>query len=56
MTTVTFTPQELNVLQQLLDIAVKAAGMQAAEAAVVLSKKLTEAAASVAEPVAEVAQ
>jgi hypothetical protein len=38
--TVEFTEQERNVLLQLLDIAVKAAGLQVAESAVVLAKKL----------------
>lgn len=43
MIQVSFTEQELNVLNQLIDIAVKAAGLQAAEAAVILSKKLADA-------------
>ena len=43
MSQVSFTEQELNVLNQLIDIAVKAAGLQAAEAAVILSKKLADA-------------
>jgi hypothetical protein len=43
MIQVSFTEQELNVLNQLIDIAVKAAGLQAAEAAVTLSKKLVDA-------------
>lgn len=43
MIQVSFTEQEINVLNQLIDIAVKAAGLQAAEAAVILSKKLADA-------------
>ena len=36
---ITFTKNEAQVLVQLIDIAVKAGGIQVAEAAVVLSKK-----------------
>lgn len=35
-----FTEQELKVLMQLIDISVKAGGIQVAEAAVILNKKL----------------
>lgn len=35
-----FTKEEVTALLQLIDLAVKHAGMQAAEAAVVLTKKL----------------
>ena len=40
---ITFTTQEANALIQLLDIAVKTQGMQAAEAALHLTKKVQEA-------------
>lgn len=48
--TVEFTEQEIKVLLQIMDIAVKAGGLQVAEAAVVLSKKLQ---LPVVEPVKE---
>ena len=38
-----FTEQEVQVLSQLLDLAVKAGGLNVAEAALVLNKKLIEA-------------
>lgn len=43
MTQVTFTNQEVHALSQLLDIAVKAGGMQVAAAALALQNKLVEA-------------
>lgn len=55
MIQVSFNEQELNVLNQLIDIAVKAAGLQAAEAAVILSKKLNEAAIAAKPALAEAA-
>ena len=42
MKTIEFTDQELQVLTQLLDIAVKAGGLNVAEAATVLSKKISQ--------------
>lgn len=47
MIQVSFTEQEINVLNQLIDVAIKSLGLQGAEAGVILSKKLTEAAAAV---------
>jgi len=44
MITVTFSPQELLALRNLIDSAVRAIGMQGAEAAVVLDRKLHAAA------------
>ena len=41
MKTIDFTDNELNILVQLLDIAVKAQGLNVAEAAVVLARKLS---------------
>lgn len=38
--TIDFTTQEIQVLMQLIDLSVKAGGIQVAEAAVVLTKKL----------------
>lgn len=38
--TIEFTTQEIQVLLQLIDLAVKAGGINVAEAAVVLSRKL----------------
>lgn len=38
--TITFTEQEIQALIQLIDIAVKGAGLNVAEVAVVLTKKL----------------
>lgn len=43
MIQVSFTEQEINVLNQLIDVAIKSLGLQGAEAGVILSKKLTEA-------------
>ena len=40
MKTIDFTDNELNILVQLLDIAVKAQGLNVAEAAVVLARKV----------------
>ena len=40
MKTLEFTDNELNILVQLLDIAVKAQGLNVAEAAVVLARKV----------------
>ena len=45
MTTIDFSEDELNALMQLLDIAVKAQGLNVAEAAVDLSQKVRRAAA-----------
>jgi hypothetical protein len=45
MTAVEFSKEEARVLLQLLDVAVKAAGLPAAEAVAVLSKKIEPAAA-----------
>lgn len=45
MTAVEFTKEEARVLLTLIDVAVKAAGHQAAEAAAVLAKKIEPAAA-----------
>ena len=42
MKTIEFTDQELQVLTQLLDIAVKAGGLNVAEAATVLAKKISQ--------------
>ena len=44
VTPVEFTTEEARVLLSLLDIAVKAAGLQAAEAVAVLAKKISPAA------------
>lgn len=41
--TLKLTPQESNVLVQLIDLATKAGGLQVAEAAIVLVKKIEEA-------------
>ena len=46
-----FTEQEVNVLKQLIDLAIKTAGLQVAEAGVVLVKKLDKPL-----PIAEVAK
>ncbi len=43
MITVIFTPQEIQALATLIDMAVKAGGMRVAEAALVLTKKLADA-------------
>lgn len=40
MNTITLTDQEKTVLLQLIDLAVKAGGLNVAEAAIVLSKKI----------------
>ena len=42
MKSIEFTDNELNILVQLLDIAVKAQGLNVAEAAVVLARKVAE--------------
>jgi hypothetical protein len=47
MITVKYTEQEAQVLLNLIDVAVKAAGLQAAEAALHLAKKLEDAAKEV---------
>ena len=47
MINVSFTEQEINVLNQLIDVAIKAIGLQGAEAGVILSKKLNEAVSAV---------
>lgn len=52
MPSIEFTTEELQVQVNLNDIAVKAAGLQVAEAVVVLSKKY-QAALAVKEPVKE---
>jgi len=44
MITLTLTEQEAAVLMNMIDVAVKAVGLQAAEAGLVFSKKLQEAA------------
>lgn len=41
-TTITLTEQEKTVLLQLIDLAVKAGGLNVAEAALILSKKINE--------------
>ena len=45
MKTIQYTENELTVLVQLLDIAVKAGGLNVAEAAIALTKKIEAAAA-----------
>ena len=53
MKTIQYTENELTVLVQLLDIAVKAGGLNVAEAAIALTKKIEAAAApdnDIAEP------
>lgn len=52
-TNVPFTKNEAQVLLQLLDIAVKAGGIQVAEAAVVLSKKFERIVVTVPKPEVE---
>ena len=42
MKSIEFTEQELQVLTQLLDIAVKAGGLQVAEAAATLARKISQ--------------
>ena len=42
MKTIEFTDNELNILIQLLDVAVKSQGLNVAEAAVVLARKVAE--------------
>jgi len=42
MKSIEFTDNELNILVQLLDIAVKAQGLNVAEAAVILARKVAE--------------
>lgn len=42
MKTIEFTDNELNILVQLLDVAVKAQGLNVAEAAIVLARKVAE--------------
>jgi hypothetical protein len=42
--------QEATVLRQLLNLAVKAGGLEVAEAAVVIDKKIVEAARAAAQP------
>ena len=46
----TLTANEANVLVQLMDLATKAGGLKVAEAAVILTKKLQEAGASLTQP------
>ena len=50
MKSIEFTDQELNILIQLLDIAVKSQGLSVAEAAVVLARKVGEVADNSPEP------
>jgi hypothetical protein len=50
MKSIEFTDNELNILVQLLDIAVKAQGLNVAEAAVVLARKVAEVGGSEANP------
>tara|TARA_Y100000361_G_scaffold151961_2_gene170405 strand:+ start:366 stop:566 length:201 start_codon:yes stop_codon:yes gene_type:complete len=50
MKTIEFTDNELNILVQLLDIAVKAQGLNVAEAAVVLARKVAEVGGSEVNP------
>ena len=45
MTTIDFSDDELQALIQLIDISVKAQGLNVAEAAVILAKKVRESAA-----------
>lgn len=45
MLTITFTQEELNALASLLDVAVKASGIQGARAALPIIEKLEEAVA-----------
>jgi len=52
-TKVSFTKNEAQVLLQLLDIAVKAGGIQVAEAAVILFKKFEKIVAPVPTPESE---
>ena len=42
MKTIEFTDNELNILIQLLDVAVKSQGLNVAEAAVLLARKVAE--------------
>ena len=51
MNTIEFTDNELQILIQLLDISVKAQGLNVAEAAIVLAKKITTVAQQPVEPV-----
>ena len=51
MISVTFTQEELNTLGQLLDVAVKASGLQGAKPALAILEKLEAAVAKVNEPV-----
>ena len=53
MITVTFNQEELNALAALLDVAVKASGLQAAKAALPIMSKLEEAVAAVNAPKSE---
>lgn len=55
MTAISFSNQELQALMQLLDLAVKAGGLQAATPAVVIQQKIMAAVqeASVQQPVEE---
>ena len=50
MKSIEFTDNELNILIQLLDIAVKAQGLNVAEAAVVLARKVGEVSDNSPEP------
>jgi len=51
MVSVNFTQDELNTLGQLLDVAVKASGLQGAKPALAILEKLEAAVAKVNEPV-----
>lgn len=51
MINVTFNQEELNALGQLLDVAVKATGIQGAKAALAIMEKLEAAVAKANEPV-----
>jgi len=51
MKTIEFTENELQILTQLLDIAVKAGGLNVAEAAVVLARKVSTVGQQPVEPV-----
>ena len=53
MITITFDQNELNALGQLLDVAVKASGLQGAKPALAILEKLEAAVAKANEPVEE---
>lgn len=53
MVKIELTEQEANVLLQMIDVAVKALGLNGAEAGVVLAKKLKDAGEAASKPAAE---